>query len=188
MKGENLARRVLVAPVPINVDSASNLASLNAAKITDLKQFSSRMSTPVSAGDLKVLKGNWSSLCPILYESTHVIMENKSKLLSNHGNNRSAPKDFAVYGIISETKKGKCLGKFTNDRNGETIQTFEIPNEHPNHINLTYSSLPKDAMCSASEKGSSCQFLPQPHRPSVLRAAYDNIDLPQSVYPAVPLN
>ncbi|KAK3509676.1 hypothetical protein QTP70_008424 [Hemibagrus guttatus] len=90
----------------------------------------------------KGFKGQLVIALPHPVRITHVTMEHKSKLLSYRGNNRSAPKDFTVYqnnnkfvvnaikllqGIVNGTKKGKRLGKFTYNRNCETVQTFKIP-------------------------------------------------------------
>ncbi|RVE75873.1 hypothetical protein OJAV_G00003120 [Oryzias javanicus] len=45
-----------------------------------------------------------------------------------HGRIDSAPKDFQVYGMKNDTEEGKLLGTFTYDENGESSQTFDLPN------------------------------------------------------------
>nr|XP_023670343.1 SUN domain-containing protein 2 [Paramormyrops kingsleyae] len=58
---------------------------------------------------------------------THVTLEHLPKVLSPTGHIDSAPRDFSVYGITSETEEGTLLGKFTYDQDGEPIQTFKLP-------------------------------------------------------------
>ncbi|XP_053348560.1 SUN domain-containing protein 2 isoform X2 [Clarias gariepinus] len=61
---------------------------------------------------------------------TQVTLEHLPRILSPTGRIDSAPKDFAVYGMISEEKEeGKLLGTFTYDQDGESIQTFVV--QHP---------------------------------------------------------
>ncbi|XP_060715488.1 SUN domain-containing protein 2 [Tachysurus vachellii] len=58
---------------------------------------------------------------------THVSLEHLPRVLSPTGNIDSAPKDFAVYGMINnENEEGKLLGTFTYDQDGEPIQTFQV--------------------------------------------------------------
>ncbi|GAA6089645.1 SUN domain-containing protein 2 [Tachysurus ichikawai] len=58
---------------------------------------------------------------------THVSLEHLPRVLSPTGNIDSAPKDFAVYGMINnENEEGKLLGTFMYDQDGEPIQTFRV--------------------------------------------------------------
>ncbi|XP_026803771.3 SUN domain-containing protein 2 [Pangasianodon hypophthalmus] len=58
---------------------------------------------------------------------THITLEHLPRVLSPTGHIDSAPKDFAVYGMINEeNKEGKLLGTFFYDQDGEPIQTFEV--------------------------------------------------------------
>ncbi|TSK67272.1 SUN domain-containing protein 2 [Bagarius yarrelli] len=58
---------------------------------------------------------------------THVTLEHLPRVLSPSGHIDSAPKDFAVYGLINEEdKEGKLIGTFSYDQDGETIQTFKV--------------------------------------------------------------
>ncbi|XP_053087466.1 SUN domain-containing protein 2-like [Pangasianodon hypophthalmus] len=58
---------------------------------------------------------------------THVTLEHLPRVLSPTGHIRSAPRDFAVYGMVNEKEEGNLLGKFTYDQDGDPIQTFELP-------------------------------------------------------------
>ncbi|XP_030634087.1 SUN domain-containing protein 2-like [Chanos chanos] len=58
---------------------------------------------------------------------THVTLEHLPKVLSPLGHIDSAPRDFAVYGMSSENEEGTLLGRFTYDHEGESIQTFKLP-------------------------------------------------------------
>ncbi|XP_017314411.1 SUN domain-containing protein 2 [Ictalurus punctatus] len=58
---------------------------------------------------------------------THVTLEHLPRVLSPTGHIDSAPKDFAVYGMINEEDKdGKLLGTFVYDQDREPVQTFEV--------------------------------------------------------------
>ncbi|XP_060767980.1 SUN domain-containing protein 2 isoform X2 [Neoarius graeffei] len=62
---------------------------------------------------------------------THVTLEHLPQVLSPTGRIDSAPKDFAVYGIINEeNEEGKLLGTFVYDQDGESIQTFKVQLPH----------------------------------------------------------
>ncbi|XP_053340678.1 SUN domain-containing protein 2-like [Clarias gariepinus] len=58
---------------------------------------------------------------------THVTLEHMPVVLSPTAHIRSAPRDFAVYGMMNEKEEGDLLGIFTYDQNGESLQTFKIP-------------------------------------------------------------
>ncbi|XP_035209567.1 SUN domain-containing protein 1-like [Stegodyphus dumicola] len=74
--------------------------------------------------------------------------------LSPSGSVDSAPKDFSVWGLASETdSKGILLGKYTYDDKGEPLQYFAVQNSdagsflhlelkiHSNHGNIEYTCL-----------------------------------------------
>ncbi|XP_028828581.1 SUN domain-containing protein 2-like isoform X2 [Denticeps clupeoides] len=58
---------------------------------------------------------------------THVTLEHLPRVLSPTGRIDSAPRDFSVYGLNSETEEGSHVGTFIYDQNGEPIQTFRLP-------------------------------------------------------------
>lgn len=58
---------------------------------------------------------------------THVTLEHMPVVLSPTAHIKSAPRDFAVYGMMNEKEEGDLLGIFTYDQNGESLQTFKIP-------------------------------------------------------------
>ncbi|XP_058237555.1 SUN domain-containing protein 2 isoform X2 [Hemibagrus wyckioides] len=58
---------------------------------------------------------------------THVTLEHLPRVLSPTGHIDSAPKDFAVYGMVNnENEEGKLLGTFVYDQDGESIQTYQV--------------------------------------------------------------
>ncbi|XP_041695846.1 SUN domain-containing protein 2-like isoform X2 [Coregonus clupeaformis] len=59
---------------------------------------------------------------------THVTLEHLPVSTAPTGRINSAPKDFSVYGMSTETEDGTFLGNFTYDQHGEPIQTFQLPN------------------------------------------------------------
>lgn len=59
---------------------------------------------------------------------THVTLDHLPRYNSPTGRIDSAPKDFEVYGMINDTEEGTLLGKFTYDENGDSTQTFRLPN------------------------------------------------------------
>ncbi|XP_064870263.1 SUN domain-containing protein 2-like isoform X1 [Oncorhynchus nerka] len=63
---------------------------------------------------------------------THVTMEHISTAVSPTGHIDSAPKDFAVYGITTDSEEGTLLGTFMFNQAGDPIQTFKLPN--PNRV------------------------------------------------------
>ncbi|XP_030634084.1 SUN domain-containing protein 2-like [Chanos chanos] len=65
---------------------------------------------------------------------THVTLEHLPKVLSPTGRIDSAPQDFAVYGMTSENEEGTLLGRFTYDHEGESIQTFKLPDPQEQKI------------------------------------------------------
>ncbi|XP_030645614.1 SUN domain-containing protein 2-like [Chanos chanos] len=65
---------------------------------------------------------------------THVTLEHLPKVLSPPGRIDSAPRDFAVYGMSSVNEAGNLLGKFSYDREGESVQTFKLPNSPEQRI------------------------------------------------------
>ncbi|XP_017313848.1 SUN domain-containing protein 2-like [Ictalurus punctatus] len=81
---------------------------------------------PGKCWGFKGYKGHLVIALPHPVLITHVTMEHLPKLFSPPRHRKSATKDFAVYGIVNETKTEKLLGKFTYDQNGEPIQTFNI--------------------------------------------------------------
>ncbi|XP_051551069.1 SUN domain-containing protein 2-like [Myxocyprinus asiaticus] len=58
---------------------------------------------------------------------THVTLEHIPNALSKRGQTDSAPKDFVVFGLSSEFSGGQLLGTFMYDQDGESLQTFELP-------------------------------------------------------------
>ncbi|XP_024258479.2 SUN domain-containing protein 3-like isoform X2 [Oncorhynchus tshawytscha] len=63
---------------------------------------------------------------------THVTMEHISTAISPTGHIDSAPKDFAVYGMTTNSEEGTRLGTFMFNQAGDPIQTFKLPN--PNSV------------------------------------------------------
>ncbi|KAK5612430.1 hypothetical protein CRENBAI_020620 [Crenichthys baileyi] len=62
---------------------------------------------------------------------TAVTMEHIPKSLAPSRTLRSAPRDFTVYGLRDEhQEKGKLLGNYTYDEDGEDLQTFTISEEN----------------------------------------------------------
>ncbi|KAM9504361.1 uncharacterized protein ACWYII_001168 isoform 1-T1 [Salvelinus alpinus] len=59
---------------------------------------------------------------------THVTLEHLPVSNAPTGRIDSAPKDFSVYGMSTETEDGTWLGTFTYDQHGGAIQTFQLPN------------------------------------------------------------
>ncbi|MEQ2309856.1 hypothetical protein AMECASPLE_002783 [Ameca splendens] len=59
---------------------------------------------------------------------THVTLDHLPRYNSPTGHINSAPKDFEVYGLKNDTEEGTLLGTFTYDENGESTQTFKLPN------------------------------------------------------------
>ncbi|XP_018537937.1 uncharacterized protein LOC108887164 isoform X3 [Lates calcarifer] len=59
---------------------------------------------------------------------THVTLDHLPRYNSPTGRIDSAPKDFEVYGMKNDTEEGTLLGTFTYDENGESTQTFKLPN------------------------------------------------------------
>ncbi|GAA6094117.1 SUN domain-containing protein 2-like [Tachysurus ichikawai] len=57
---------------------------------------------------------------------THVTLQHLPRVLSPSHNMKSAPKDFAVYGLEENRNEGKHLGTFTYDQDSEPIQTFKL--------------------------------------------------------------
>ncbi|XP_041838940.1 SUN domain-containing protein 2 [Melanotaenia boesemani] len=58
---------------------------------------------------------------------THVTLDHLPRYNSPTGRIDSAPKDFEVYGMKNDTDEGMLLGTFTYDENGESTQTFKLP-------------------------------------------------------------
>ncbi|XP_023196183.1 SUN domain-containing protein 1-like isoform X2 [Xiphophorus maculatus] len=62
---------------------------------------------------------------------TAVTMEHVPKSLAPSGTLRSAPRDFSVYGLKDEDQdRGKLLGNYTYDEDGEDLQMFIISEEN----------------------------------------------------------
>ncbi|XP_040892843.1 uncharacterized protein si:dkey-92f12.2 [Toxotes jaculatrix] len=59
---------------------------------------------------------------------SHVTLDHLPRYNSPTGRIDSAPKDFEVYGMKNDTEEGTLLGTFTYDENGESTQTFKLPN------------------------------------------------------------
>ncbi|XP_051240978.1 SUN domain-containing protein 2 isoform X2 [Dicentrarchus labrax] len=59
---------------------------------------------------------------------THVTLDHLPRYNSPTGRIDSAPKDFEVYGMKNDSEEGTLLGTFTYDENGESTQTFKLPN------------------------------------------------------------
>ncbi|XP_058505391.1 SUN domain-containing protein 3-like [Solea solea] len=58
---------------------------------------------------------------------THVTLDHLPRFLSPTGRIHSAPKDFEVYGIKSDSVEKTLLGIFTYDENGVSTQTYKLP-------------------------------------------------------------
>ncbi|PWA21461.1 hypothetical protein CCH79_00003430 [Gambusia affinis] len=62
---------------------------------------------------------------------TAVTMEHVPKSLAPSGTLRSAPRDFSVYGLKHEDQdRGKLLGNYTYDEDGDDLQMFTISEEN----------------------------------------------------------
>nr|XP_020500150.1 SUN domain-containing protein 2 [Labrus bergylta]XP_020500160.1 SUN domain-containing protein 2 [Labrus bergylta] len=59
---------------------------------------------------------------------THVTLDHLPRYNSPTGTIESAPKDFEVYGMKDDTEEGTLLGTFTYNEDGESTQTFKLPN------------------------------------------------------------
>uniref|UniRef100_A0A3P9LZH8 SUN domain-containing protein n=1 Tax=Oryzias latipes TaxID=8090 RepID=A0A3P9LZH8_ORYLA len=59
---------------------------------------------------------------------SHVTLDHLPRYNAPTGRIDSAPKDFQVYGMKNDTEEGMLIGAFTYDENGESSQTFELPN------------------------------------------------------------
>lgn len=59
---------------------------------------------------------------------THVTLDHLPRFNSPTGRIDSAPKDFEVYGMRDDVEEGTLLGTFTYDKDGESTQTFKLPN------------------------------------------------------------
>ncbi|XP_034543507.1 SUN domain-containing protein 1-like isoform X2 [Notolabrus celidotus] len=59
---------------------------------------------------------------------THVTLDHLPRYNSPTGRIDSAPKDFEVYGMKNDTEEGTLLGTFTYEEDGESTQTFKLPN------------------------------------------------------------
>ncbi|XP_038612648.1 SUN domain-containing protein 2 [Tachyglossus aculeatus] len=63
---------------------------------------------------------------------TAVTLEHVSKSLLPSSTLLSAPKDFVIFGLDEETQQeGTPLGRFTYDRHGDPIQTFQLEDTQP---------------------------------------------------------
>ncbi|XP_034148346.1 SUN domain-containing protein 1-like isoform X1 [Esox lucius] len=58
---------------------------------------------------------------------THVSLEHIPAAVSPYGHIKSAPKEFAIYGMSTEQGEGSLLGTFTYDQAGDSLQMFEMP-------------------------------------------------------------
>lgn len=80
-------------------------------------------------------------------------LEHIPKSLSPTGEIDSAPRDFEVWGLMSENEEGVYLGSYIYDQNGESLQSFCIAREtteyfplvelkiNSNHGNMQYTCL-----------------------------------------------
>uniref|UniRef100_A0A096LVJ1 SUN domain-containing protein n=2 Tax=Poecilia formosa TaxID=48698 RepID=A0A096LVJ1_POEFO len=59
---------------------------------------------------------------------SHVTLDHLPRYNSPTGHIDSAPKDFEVYGLKNDTEEGTLLGTFFYDEDGESTQTFKLPN------------------------------------------------------------
>lgn len=58
-------------------------------------------------------------------------LEHIPKALAPSGTLHSAPRDFAVYGLANESQeRGKLLGTYTYDQDGDALQTFAVSEEN----------------------------------------------------------
>ncbi|XP_067087922.1 SUN domain-containing protein 2 isoform X2 [Osmerus mordax] len=60
---------------------------------------------------------------------THVTLDHLPRCNSPTGRIDSAPRDFEVYGMSTDSEEGNLLGKFTYDQDGEPTQTFKLPDQ-----------------------------------------------------------
>ncbi|XP_074521601.1 uncharacterized protein sun2 isoform X1 [Halichoeres trimaculatus] len=70
---------------------------------------------------------------------THVTLDHLPRYNSPTGRIDSAPKDFEVYGMKNDTEEGTLLGTFTYNEDGESTQTFQLPN--PSDVVYRYVEL-----------------------------------------------
>ncbi|KAM7394632.1 hypothetical protein PAMP_021420 [Pampus punctatissimus] len=59
---------------------------------------------------------------------SHVTLDHLPRYNSPTGRIDSAPKDFEVYGMKNDVEEGALLGTFTYNEDGESTQTFKLPN------------------------------------------------------------
>ncbi|XP_075939056.1 uncharacterized protein sun2 isoform X2 [Anarhichas minor] len=59
---------------------------------------------------------------------THVTLDHLPRCNAPAGHIDSAPRDFEVYGMKDDVEEGSLLGTFTYDEDGESTQTFRLPN------------------------------------------------------------
>ncbi|KAK9540944.1 hypothetical protein VZT92_003361 [Zoarces viviparus] len=59
---------------------------------------------------------------------THVTLDHLPRCNAPTGHIDSAPRDFEVYGMKDDVEEGTLLGTFTYDEDGESTQTFRLPN------------------------------------------------------------
>ncbi|XP_034549731.1 SUN domain-containing protein 2-like isoform X1 [Notolabrus celidotus] len=59
---------------------------------------------------------------------TQVTLDHLPRYNSPTGRIDSAPKEFEVYGLKNKEEEGTLLGTFTYDKDGESTQTFKLPN------------------------------------------------------------
>ncbi|XP_034050621.1 SUN domain-containing protein 1-like [Thalassophryne amazonica] len=65
---------------------------------------------------------------------THVTLGHITRSQSLIGDIPSAPRQFSIYGMRTQDEKGTHLGRFVYDRNGESFQTFDLPEPSKDHI------------------------------------------------------
>lgn len=59
---------------------------------------------------------------------SHVTLDHLPRCNAPAGHIDSAPRDFEVYGMKDDVEEGTLLGTFTYDEDGESAQTFRLPN------------------------------------------------------------
>ncbi|XP_044063264.1 SUN domain-containing protein 1-like isoform X2 [Siniperca chuatsi] len=74
---------------------------------------------------------------------SHVTLGHISKNLSPTGSISSAPKEFSVYGMETLNDEGSHLGTFLYDQDGDSVQTFKLPDHKKgvfNYVKLQVES------------------------------------------------
>ncbi|KAL0979787.1 hypothetical protein UPYG_G00189680 [Umbra pygmaea] len=86
---------------------------------------------PLLAGRCWPFQGAQATLVVALSQPTritHITLEHLPVSQAPSGNINSAPKDFSLYGLSSQSGERTFLGTFEYNKNAEPTQTFQLPN------------------------------------------------------------